>query len=268
MPAGASAAARVAAISTSCCGSARHSAEKELQRRARELVHLLEEARRAPATCAPPATARIAPKPRASSFSEQRACAVVDPRLQAHAVPHIEVPRAGRMRERDLLAVDFVLVAIDDRPQRLARAREAAGEHAGLQRLLVRRPVRADHERRELPLDRRDPPQRLGVARRELIPDAPDVLPRGVADAVEEHVLQVVVAVAAPAVLDVHDVARLEPLELEHRRGSSPAGPSCSSSARSSSECDRRPARSTRAAARPACPRFAQASKNARGTPL
>jgi hypothetical protein len=144
--------------------------------------------------------------------------AIFDARFQPHAVPHVEVLSSRSVRDRNLLAGDFVLSAIHDRPQRLACAREAAREHAGLQCLLVRRPVHADHQRRELPLNRRDPPQRFGVARRELIPDAPHVLPRGVTDPIEEHVLQIVVAVAAPAVLDVHDVARLEPLELEHRR--------------------------------------------------
>src|SRR6185295_2407428 len=111
----------------------------------------------------------------------------------------------------DLLAVDLIFVAVDQRPQRLSDAWETACEHAGLERALIGAPVGADDQRGELPLDRRDPAKGLGVALGELVPQAEDVLPRRVADAVEEGVLQVVVAVAAPTVLDVDDVARLEP---------------------------------------------------------
>jgi hypothetical protein len=93
-------------------------------------------------------------------FELQRTARLVsfDARLQAQAVPHVEVHGPRRVREIDLLAGNLVLIAVHDRPQRPPVAREATGEHTRVQRLLVRRPVRAHHQRRELPLDRRDPP--------------------------------------------------------------------------------------------------------------
>ena len=144
--------------------------------------------------------------------------AVDHARLQRRAAPQVEVARAFHMRHGKLLATDHVLVTVDQRPQRATLAGEAAGKDAGLQRALVGAPVQADKQRRKPAVDRGDAAQRLGIARGQLVPQAPHVLPRVVAHAVEEDVLQVVIAVAAPAVLVVDHVARFQPLELRHRR--------------------------------------------------
>ena len=73
MPAGASRAARVFSISTNCCGSARHSADNE-RNGVRASLCICSRKPASSGACLPPATARIAPKPCASSFSVQRAC--------------------------------------------------------------------------------------------------------------------------------------------------------------------------------------------------
>src|SRR5438094_434118 len=144
----------------------------------------------------------------------QRGVVAVDFGLDRHAAPDIVVACSSRVRNFKLAARKLILIAIHYGPQRAPASREFAGEGAVLQCGRMRLPVRAHQQFRKLPLDARHAPQRLGVARRDLIPDAPDVLPAFVAHAVEEGVLQIIGLVAAPASADVDHVARLEPLEL------------------------------------------------------
>ena len=65
---------------------------------------------------------------------------------------------------------------------------------------------------------RLQPPQRLAVAARDPVPDAPHVLPRDVADPVEPRVLERVVAVLVPPAADGRHPARRQPLEEVDRR--------------------------------------------------
>src|SRR4051812_16688852 len=60
-------------------------------------------------------------------------------------------------------------------------------------------------------LDRRNPAKRFGVARRELVPDAPDVFPALVPDAIEVGGLQAIGSIAPPALADIPHVPRLKP---------------------------------------------------------
>ena len=58
---------------------------------------------------------------------------------------------------------------------------------------IERFPVLADKERRDGALDGRDTPRRLRIARRDAVPDAPDVFPALPSHAIEERKLQIVV---------------------------------------------------------------------------
>ena len=107
--------------------------------------------------------------------------------------------------------------AVDDGPQRAIGKRPLGGEDAVLKRGSVGLPLGADQEIGEAALDLGDAADGLGVARRDAVPDAPDVLPGFVADAVEERELQIVGLVLVPAVADVDHVAGLEPLAAADR---------------------------------------------------
>ena len=135
--------------------------------------------------------------------------------LEFDAVPEIVIAAAGAVGNLDLITRDVVLVAVHDGPKRLSfewkscwHRRRSAG------RGRVRFPIRAHEQSGKLAFDLRDAAQGFGVARRDLIPDAPDVFPAFVADAVEEGELQIVGLVASPAVADIDHVAGLEPFQL------------------------------------------------------
>ena len=64
------------------------------------------------------------------------------------------------------------------------------------------------------------PLERLGVVRRDAVPDAPHVLPRDVAHPVEPGVVQRVCALHVPPAADARHAARLQPLEEVDLRGS------------------------------------------------
>ena len=69
-----------------------------------------------------------------------------------------------------------------------------------------------DQEIGEAALDLGDAADGFRVARRDAVPDAPDVLPAFPPHAVEESELQVVGLVRVPAVADVDHVAGFQPL--------------------------------------------------------
>src|SRR5258708_37674291 len=102
------------------------------------------------------------------------------------------------MWNADLAAGHVVLVAVDKRPQRFRSAKKFRREDAVLQNRRVRPPIRTDPEVGELALAFRDTAQRLGVAGREPVPDAPDVFPTLKPNAVEERLLQNVGVIARP----------------------------------------------------------------------
>ncbi len=122
------------------------------------------------------------------------------------------------MGNSDLLFGDRIFVAIDERPHRAGGQRELRREDAVPERGRVRFPIGAHQVGGEAALNRRDTAQRFGVTRRDPVPDAPDIFPTHVADAVEEGELQVVGFVARPAVADVDHVAGLQPFLFGHRR--------------------------------------------------
>ncbi len=104
----------------------------------------------------------------------------------------------GFVRHGHLPSIDVVLVAVDDRPrdwsssgQRLAKTPYALW--------VERLPVRTDEKRRDGALDGGHAAGGLSVARRDAVPDAPDVLPALPTFAVEEGVLQIVGLIAIPA---------------------------------------------------------------------
>ena len=62
-------------------------------------------------------------------------------------------------------------------------------------------------------LDRGHAPRRLGITRRDAIPDSPDVFPTFPPHTVEKSDLQIVGLGAGPAIGDIRHVARFEPFE-------------------------------------------------------
>src|SRR5579859_6209313 len=111
----------------------------------------------------------------------------------------------------DLRPRNVVFRAVHKRPQSLAPAGKFAGENAVLQHRKAGLPIAADQQAGKGALDAGDPAQRLGVARRQAVPDAPDVFPTFEPNAVEERLLQIVGVIAGPAVADVDHVSWLEP---------------------------------------------------------
>src|SRR5580700_12127198 len=109
-------------------------------------------------------------------------------------------------------AGDVVFVAVDDRPERFFSERPTAGKYSKAKHGKKWFPIFAHQKRGNSSLNRRDSPRCFTVARRDSVPDAPDVFPALPADSVEERELQVIGLVAVPAIRDVHHVARLEPL--------------------------------------------------------
>ena len=122
------------------------------------------------------------------------------------------------MTNGQLLTIDIEFIAIDDGPEGAIGARKLARENAVLQSVRVRLPIAADHQCGKLPVDGGDAFQRGGIARRELIPDAPNVFPRVVTDAIEENVVQIIGPIAAPPVFEIAHMPRFQPLQFRHRR--------------------------------------------------
>ena len=114
--------------------------------------------------------------------------------------------------------MSVVLVAIDDRPHRLLAERPPAGEHAEAHHRRERLPLAAYQKRRQRAFQHRHAAGRFGIARRDAVPDSPDVFPTLKADAVEERVLQVGGVIAIPAIGDVYHVTRLQPFVVINAR--------------------------------------------------
>ncbi len=129
--------------------------------------------------------------------------------MQLHTVPQVEV--AVALRRVDLRPVDRIFVAIHERPEDRAVCRKLTRVNPGLKHRSVRLPCSAGQEGRVLALDHGDAAQRLGVAWRQAVPDAPDVFPALETCAVEEGVLQIVSVIASPTAADIHHMPRLQP---------------------------------------------------------
>ena len=108
------------------------------------------------------------------------------------------------------------MIPIHDRPQSLGLPRPFAGEHSEALHEYVRLPLLTGQQRRICALNRGNPAQSFAVARSDLVPDAPDVLPALKTDAVEKSFLQSVDMIVRPAVRKIHHVARLEPFVAAH----------------------------------------------------
>ena len=131
----------------------------------------------------------------------------------------IEIANTPNGWNLDLVSFDVVFVSVDDRPKSLPGQRPATGIHTITEHGRHRFPVFADQERRYPTLDSGNAPGGFRVARRDSIPDTPDVLPTFPANSVEESELQVVGLVTIPPVRDVHHVPRLKPFVLVNERG-------------------------------------------------
>ena len=114
-------------------------------------------------------------------------------------------------------AGNVVFRPVDERPQRPAHARELAGEHALLQRVEMRLPSVTGEQPGAAPLDCGNATHCLRVARRQPVPNAPDILPALEACAVEERVLEIIGMVDRPTVADMNHVARFKPFIMADR---------------------------------------------------
>src|ERR1700723_1836084 len=115
---------------------------------------------------------------------------------------------SGRRRRR---------IRFDSRLSKLFRL-PAAGIDSIPQRGRHWFPIFADQKRRDRPLESSDAPGGFAIARRDSVPDAPDVFPTLPSDSIEKRELQVVGLITIPTVRDVHHVPRFEPLILVHER--------------------------------------------------
>ena len=139
-------------------------------------------------------------------------------RRELDTVVEVEVVDTFFRRNLHLIAFDVVFVTVQDGPDFLFAHRPAAGVNAISKHGRHRFPVFADEERRDPALDRGNAPGGFAVARRDSIPDAPDVFPALPSHSVEESELQVVGFVAIPTVRDVHHVPRFKPFVFVHER--------------------------------------------------
>src|SRR5882757_2195197 len=139
-------------------------------------------------------------------------------RNQFIAMVDIEVTHALLERHTYLLPVHVVLIAIDNRPDRLVFKRPSAREDTEYVHRVERLPPLAYQERGSAALHRCYTACRLRVARRYSVPDAPNIFPAFPSFTIEKRVLQIVRLVAIPAALNIYLMARLQPPISIHGR--------------------------------------------------
>ncbi len=137
-------------------------------------------------------------------------------RLELNTVIQVEVTRAIERRNRELCAVGVVFVAIDNCPNCGFVARPSTGENAKLDSGIKRLPLRAREKGRDSSFDCRHAPRGFAIARRDPIPDSPDILPAFPSHSIKEGELQIIGLIPIPAVGDIHHVPRLQPFETVH----------------------------------------------------
>src|ERR1019366_8253338 len=109
------------------------------------------------------------------------------------------------------MAINVIVIAIDDRPKGLIPHRPAASENAVHVHRVKRLPIKTNEERSECPFYACNPPRCLSIRRRNAVPDSPDVFPAFPTFPVEEGELQIGNLVFVPAIRDVNHVTGFEP---------------------------------------------------------
>src|SRR5215813_2342041 len=118
----------------------------------------------------------------------------------------VEVVHAFCCGNRHFTSRDVIFVTVDDGPYCLLAHWPTAGEYTVQMRWIKRLPACAHEKWCDSALDGSHAACRLAIARRNPIPNTPDVLPTFPADTVKERKLQVICFVACPSMRDVYHV--------------------------------------------------------------
>src|SRR5260370_12780154 len=128
----------------------------------------------------------------------------------------VEVLHSWPYGEFHLWRRQVVFVTVHDRPEGLAVPRPAAREDAPAFHRRKRLPVFTHQQWSHRSFYCCNPARGLRVARRDSVPDTPNILPTLPADSVEKGKLEIVRFVPLPAIGNVHHVTRLKPFVAVH----------------------------------------------------